>query len=88
MNDHEHDRSDPHQHAPEVQREREVIVTNTGGQRSGPGTALVVILGLVAVVVIAFIAFTFLERDGGEPLIPDDIDVNIQVPEPEVEGDS
>jgi len=63
---------------PEIHREREIIVTGDGG-RSGPGTALLVIFAFVALVVIAVLAFTFLQRDG-EGLIPDEIDVNVELP--------
>jgi hypothetical protein len=85
MNDQEHSHSSENRPPAEVHREREVIVTNGGGRRSGAGGAVLVIVALVAVVVLGFLAYTFLERDGGD-IIPGDIDVNIQVPE--VEGDS
>jgi hypothetical protein len=88
MNDHEHGQSEHRQSPPEVHREREVIVTNSGSPRSGPGTALVVIFGLVAVVVIAVLAFMFLQREDDGGIIPDNIDVNIQVPEVEGDGGS
>jgi hypothetical protein len=74
--------------APEVHRERELIVTDGGGRRSSPGTAVIVIFAFVALVAIAVLAFTFLQRDGGS-IIPDELDVNIEVPEvPSGSGDS
>jgi hypothetical protein len=68
------------QPAPEVHRERELIVTNSGGRGSGPGTAVVMVIALVALIVIAVIGFTFLQRDGGG-IVPDELDINIQMPE-------
>jgi hypothetical protein len=70
------ERSQP---SPEVHRERELIVTGDGG-RSGPGTVMMVIFAVVALIVVGLLAFTFLERDGGS-IIPDELDINIQVPE-------
>jgi hypothetical protein len=67
------------QPAPEVHRERELIVTG-GGRRSGPGTVVMVIFAFVALIVVGLLAFTFLDRDGGS-IIPDELDINIQVPE-------
>jgi hypothetical protein len=75
---HDHERSRP-QPSPEVHREREVIVTGDGG-RSGPGTVVMVIFAIVALIIIGLLAFTFLERDG-ESIIPDELDINIQVPQ-------
>ena len=100
MNEHERDRTE-HSHqeglsapddrgrsqpqpAPEVHRERELIITGDG-QRSGPGTVVMVIFALVALIIIGLVAFTFLERDGGS-IIPDELDINIEVPE--LPGDS
>jgi hypothetical protein len=68
------------QPAPEVHRERELIVTNDGGRRSGPGTVVMVIFAFVALIVVGLLAFTFLERDGGG-IVPDELDINIVVPE-------
>jgi len=65
---------------PEVHRERELIVTNSGGRSSGAGTAVIVIFAFVALIVIAVVAFVFLQRDGGG-IVPDEVDINIEVPE-------
>jgi hypothetical protein len=65
--------------APEVHRERELIVTGDS-RRSGPGTVLMVIFAFVALAVIGLLVFTFLERDG-DTIIPDELDINIQMPE-------
>jgi hypothetical protein len=70
----------PQQPAPEVHRERELIVTNGGGRGSGPGTVVIVIFAFAALIVVALLAFTFLQRDGGG-IVPDELDINIQVPE-------
>ena len=94
MNDSEHpDRPDqgpqsqvpqqPAQQQPsEIHREREIIVTG-GDRRSGASTAIVVIFALIALAVVAFIAFTYFERDGGT-ILPDEVDINIEVPAPSV----
>lgn len=86
MNDQEHDAAKRDEEpvrppAPEVHRERELIVTsgNGGGRGSGASTAIVVIFALVAIAILAFLAFTFFERDGNN-ILPDDIDINIEVP--------
>jgi len=66
----------------EVHREREIIVTNSGGRGSGVSTALVVVFALVAlaiVAVIAFIALSTFDRDGGE-ILPDGIDITVVPP--------
>jgi hypothetical protein len=64
---------------PEVHRERELIVTGGGDRGSGPGTVVMVIFALVALVVITFLTFTFLDRSG-DSLIPDEIDIEIELP--------
>jgi hypothetical protein len=64
---------------PEVHREREIIISNGGERRSGPGTAIMVVFAFVALVVIAVLAFTFIQRDGGD-IIPDELDINIEMP--------
>jgi hypothetical protein len=62
---------------PERTREREVIVTNDGG-RSNMGGVVVAILAVVAIVVLMFFMFDRMGGDGdGTPVIPDNIDVNI-----------
>jgi len=71
-------RSQP-QRAPEVHRERELIITGDG-RRSGPGTVVMVIFAFVALIVIGLLAVAFLERDRGS-IIPDELDINIEVPE-------
>jgi hypothetical protein len=63
----------------EVHRERELIVTGDG-RRSGPGTVVIVIFALVALIIIGLVGFAYLERDGGS-IIPDELDINIEVPE-------
>jgi hypothetical protein len=78
----EQDRSEQVHQTPshEVHREREIIVTNDGGRRgSGSSTAIVVIFALIALAVVAFLGFTFLERDGGT-IVPDEIDITVEVP--------
>ena len=78
----EQDRSEQVHQTPshEVRREREIIVTNDGGRRgSGASTAIVVIFALIALAVVAFLGFTFLERDGGT-IVPDEIDITVEVP--------
>jgi hypothetical protein len=70
----------PQQPAPEVHRERELIVTDGGGRGSGPGTVVMVIFAFVALIVVGLLAFTFLQRDGGG-IVPDELDINIVVPE-------
>jgi len=78
----EQDRSEQGNKTPshEVHREREIIVTNDGGRRgSGASTAIVVIFALVALAIVAFLGFTFLERDGGT-IIPDEVDITVEVP--------
>jgi hypothetical protein len=82
MNEADHDHSEANRPQPEVHREREIIVTNSGGQRSGMGTAAIVVFGLIAVVALAFFAFLFLQREDGS-IIPDDIDINVEVPKVE-----
>jgi len=67
------------QQPPEVHREREVIVTGGSDRGSGAGTAVAVILGLVVLAVVAVLGFMYLQRDGGG--IPDEVDVNIQLPD-------
>jgi hypothetical protein len=76
---HETSQQPPQSPPPEVQREREIIVTPSGVRRSGSSTGVVVIFALVALAIIAFLAFTFFERDGGT-MIPDEIDINVVVP--------
>lgn len=67
--------------APEVHREREIIVTGSDGRGSGVSTAIVVIFALVALAIITFLAFTFLERSGDEDgMLPGDVDITIEVP--------
>ena len=66
--------------APEVHRERELIVTDSGRRGSGPGTAVIVIFAFAALIVVALLAFTFMQRDGGG-IVPDELDINIEVPE-------
>jgi hypothetical protein len=62
---------------PERIRERETIVTDGGG-RSNMGGVVVAILAVVAIVVLMFFMFDRMGSDGdGTPVIPDDIDVNI-----------
>lgn len=75
-----HEHSQPQQPTPEVHREREVIVTNSGGQRSGLSTLIMVIFASVALVVIVLLAFTFLQRDD-DGILPDELDINIEVPQ-------
>jgi hypothetical protein len=64
---------------PAPEREREIIISNSGGKGTGASTAIVAIFAVVALLIIGFLVFTFIEREGG--LLPDEIDVNIVVPE-------
>jgi hypothetical protein len=79
MNDSENIEQPSRTPSPEVHREREVIVSNGGGRGSGASTAIVVMFALVALSILAFLAFTFLERDGNG-IVPDEIDLNIEMP--------
>jgi hypothetical protein len=74
------DRGAPRPPAPEIHREREVIVTDVGGRGSGPGTAIIVIFAFVALLVIGAITFAVMQRDGGG-ILPDELDINIELPE-------
>lgn len=70
--------SEPGHHPPqEPVREREVIVTDSGGQ----GTAGVVIGVIVAIVAIVVLLMVFLggADDGDGSPIPDDLDVELEL---------
>jgi len=75
QNDHEAARTP----APEVHRERELIVTDSGRRGSGGTTAIVVIFAIVALAILGFLAITFLQGDG-EGIVPDEIDITMEVP--------
>lgn len=79
QSDYEQEDRPARQQPPEVHREREIIVT--GGRSSGASTAIVVIFALVVLGVVAFLAFTYFQRDGGG--LPDEVDINIEVPAPQ-----
>lgn len=68
----------------EIHREREIIVTG-GGRGSGSSTAIVVIFAILALGVLAFVAFTYFGGDDGRILPEDvDVDVDIELPAPSV----
>jgi len=72
------------QPAPEVHREREIIVTGSEGRGSGASTAIIVIFSIVALAIITFLAFTFLDRERvGDGILPGDVDITIEIPKPE-----
>lgn len=76
MDSHQHP-SDDHTHHDTV-RERQVIVTNSGGDR-GPGSMLVAVVAIVVIVVLGWFAIQALSStdvtDGLD--VPSEVDVNI-----------
>ena len=62
-------------------REREVIVTNDGGRRSGFGGALAAVLAIVAIVIVVVVALNLLGDADTGSLIPEDVNVDIDVPD-------
>jgi hypothetical protein len=83
MNDHDqpHPAAQPPERSQpaEIHREREVIVTGDSGRGSGLATSVVVIFALIALAVLAVLAFTFLERNG-DGIIPDELDITVELP--------
>ncbi|MGI8517522.1 MAG: hypothetical protein ACR2ME_04135 [Acidimicrobiia bacterium] len=61
------------QREPEVHRDREVIVTNTGGGGSGAG----MILAAVILVLGVIFAIWYFNNSGAGDSIPSEIDVNV-----------
>lgn len=59
-------------------REREVIVTGRRGP--GPGAIIGVVLGVVAILIVAWLLF-FQGGEAAGPEIPEDVDVNIENPQ-------
>ena len=81
MNDADHDDQPVQRPAPEVHREREIIVTGGDRRGSGVSAAVVVIFALVALAIITFLAFTFLDRAGDDDgILPGDVDITVEVP--------
>lgn len=70
-------------------REREVIVTDNGGKRSGMSGAIVAVLAVVVIALIAWLAISMIgggtsedvgdnvEVDAPEVDVPDEVDVNV-----------
>ena len=62
-----------------AEREREVIVTDTGRSRSGIGGVIAAVLGAIVVLIVAWLLFF---NGGGEDAefeapVPDDINVDV-----------
>ena len=70
----------------EPPRDREIIVTNTGGGDGGAGTVVAVIIGLLAVVFLVWALFFsgWVFNGGGEGGDGDGLDVNVNVNDPTV----
>lgn len=72
-----HRHEEPHTHEPA--REREVVVT--GERRSGVGSVIAAIIGLIIVAIVAWVLFTaFAGTEGGEEVnvdVPEEVDVNV-----------
>lgn len=64
-------------------REREVIVTNGDGGRSGIASALIAVVAIIVLVIIGFAVVNALGGSSGEAPAPD---VDVSVPAPDVEG--
>jgi hypothetical protein len=75
----EHSHEPVQRPTPAPEREREIIISNGGGRGSGLSTAVVAIFAIIALLIVGFLVLTFIDREGG--LLPDEIDVNIQVPQ-------
>lgn len=60
-------------------REREIIVTDTGSERSGVAGVVAALLAIAAVVFVVWLVVGSGVFDGAdvEPTIPDEVDINI-----------
>lgn len=63
-----------------TQREREVIVTNDGGNRGG-GMIVAVILGILGILLAIWLFMNLGGGDGDADVIPDEVNVTIDAPE-------
>ena len=75
---HENQPTSEHSHAENTVREREVIVTDNGRDRSGVGGLMIGLIGLVVLIVVAVVGINLIGGSDGPSMdVPDEVNINV-----------